>query len=745
MASRDQGWVTPVDVLDRAMLPTRVRCVLAQLLSDVTAATSAPLALALHHAQLALRNAGTIGDRRTQEHYATSVDQLRAGAHGIQSRFADALAASLAGIRGPACAAPKSFAAPVELSLSLLDDEAASDEAMLEATASRAEVRNSLALQLLAHRLGVLAGQPCFELEDMPLGPHRLTRAFVDAIVPLHLSPQAHVALFEQFDAHVMTAYPAILDVINGTLVGQGILPHLSFIPIRPRLPARRDPGEAPAHVAEGAPSLDASAAIAPGKAASGPARPTLAAPGDARFQALLALLHDRRTLLAKLRPGGPAAAFPFVPPEMVAQVLRGMRALPDPIDTLASARGSLLQRARDLQGHGVALSESDVDTFELLDLFFERLQRELQDGSVGDLLLRRLRLPLLQVALRDQRFFVDAGHPARQLLDAVSLAGARWLGDDDLVPQWLAALQHAVATIELDADTEPATFALANRVLQERLQVLARGFELSERRQVEAARGREKLALARMHATDQIVRRIRGRALPRFESILLSQAWADVLALAHLRHVEGSDAWDRLMGATTRIVDRAAGEPDGAPDPALFGIVGTSLEQVGYHSSDAQAIAAQLTGCGGEAADASSRTGLLLQLRARARLGEGVAASAGPPPLDEAAQLAFDRMKRAGAKLWIVRGEAPGRHVRRRLAWASARTGQTLLVNRRGQRVPGEELDVLAQGVASGAIQLLSEDLAPSETAWRAMHVGLQQLAGGPPAATPKEGGDGH
>ena len=186
----------------------------------LTAATAAPLAQALHHAQLVLHNAGTGGDRRTQEQDAACVDQLRAGANGIQLRFADALAASLAGIRGQPRAAPTSLAAPVELSLSLLDDEAASDEAMLEATASRAEVRNSLALQLLAHRLGVLAGRPCFELEDMPLGPHRLTRAFVDAIVPLQLSPRAHVALFEQFDAHVMAAYPAILDLINGTLVG---------------------------------------------------------------------------------------------------------------------------------------------------------------------------------------------------------------------------------------------------------------------------------------------------------------------------------------------------------------------------------------------------------------------------------------------------------------------------------------------------------------------------------------------
>ena len=44
MASNGQGWVTPVDVLDRATLPPRVRRVLTHLVSDVTAATSAPTA-----------------------------------------------------------------------------------------------------------------------------------------------------------------------------------------------------------------------------------------------------------------------------------------------------------------------------------------------------------------------------------------------------------------------------------------------------------------------------------------------------------------------------------------------------------------------------------------------------------------------------------------------------------------------------------------------------------------------------
>ena len=750
MTIDDQDTVAPRDVLAGAPLPPRVRNALVHVMSDVASALSGPLSLALHDAQMALRNAGPMGgDRRAQADHATSLDRLRTGVSRVQSRFLAQLEGSLARLREDAGSPSKPMAAPVELTLSLLDDEAASDEAMVEATASRAEVRNSLALQLLAHRLGVLAESPSFEVEDLPLGPHRLARAFVDAIAPLQLSRQAHVRLFEQFDAHVMTAYPAMLDVINATLAGQGILPHLSFIPVRPRAsPDRRGPrpggAEATARAHPDATPPRAGAGTATGGTPlQAPASPAVT--GDDRFQALQALLHSRRQLLAKLRPASqPAALLPPLRSEALSQLLRGIRATPEPVDSLEQARTGVLERARQLQGHGVAMTQSDLDTFELLGLFFDHLQRELRDGSPGEVLLGRLRLPLLQLALRDHAFFVDPEHPARQLVDAVSLAGARWLGEDDLSPQWLAALQQAVEAVEPDMEAEPSTFARANRALQERLQVLARGFELSERRQVEAARGREKLAMARMHAAAQIARCTHGRELPKFESILLSQAWADVLALGHLRHVEGSEAWDALMRATARIVDRAAGEPDSDPDPALFGLVGTSLEQVGYHRSDAQAIAAQLTGCGSGATDTASRTGLLLQLRARARLGEGAPGEQAPAPLTPDAQAAFDRMKRPGARLWVEREEAPGHRVRRRLGWASGRTGQTLLLNRRGQRVPADELAVLARDVASGGIRLLAEDMAPAETAWRAMTSTLQRLAGGDGAAAGKEDGHG-
>ena len=99
--------------------------------------------------------------------------------------------------------------------------------------------------------------------------------------------------------------------------------------------------------------------------------------------------------------------------------------------------------------------------------------------------------------------------------------------------------------------------------------------------------------------------------------------------------------------------------------------------------------------------------------------------------------------MKRPGASHWIEIEETPGRPVRRRLAWTSARTGQTLLLNRRGQRVPGPGLVALARQTGEGRVRLLANDTAPTEAAWQALTRSLQRMADG--AAAEKEAGHGY
>ncbi|MFN7136224.1 MAG: DUF1631 family protein, partial [Thermomonas sp.] len=445
-------------------------------------------------------------------------------------------------------------------------------------------------------------------------------------------------------------------------------------------------------------------------------------------------LLHRRRLLLAKLRPGGvDERVRETLRADEVLGALQRMRSTATKAESLADYRQILLAQARQLHGHGVALSDIDNDSFDLLALYLTQLQRELRRHSPGETLVERLRLPLAQLALRDQRFFTDLAHPARQLLNAVSLAGARWLAEDDLDSQWLGLLQRAVAAVQQDSEGALDTFIEANRTLQSGLQAQARKAEMTERRQVEAARGREKLALARQRANEEVQRLLHGRSLPRFQAILIEQAWIDVLALTHLRSGEASEAWRDVLATSARIIDLATGETAATGDDALAVQIRGALEQVGYHAEDATTIAHQLGHGGAQEGDLASRTELLVQLRARARLGEGNDVALEPPaPLAPAELAARDRLRTLQTPAWVELLDASDFPLRRRLAWASTQTSQALLVNRRGQRASGEDLDVLARMLAAGNLRLLDGDPSPAETAWNATLASLQRIGQG-------------
>lgn len=743
-----------------AALPRRARHALERLLVDVRAEMGQQLPQLLQDAELALARTAPATDAKLEAARFSSMRSLGGGASTVVRRFMAQIEGSLAHLQAARHKHAEPGDMPPVLALSLLDEEAVSDQSVLETIASRIEARNSLGLQLLGQRFGVLAGAPAFDGDNLPLGPQALCNALAEAIEALELSRYARMQLFQQFEKAMSGFYPAMVDALNARLAQDGILPHLSFVPVRVR-PGSVAPAAARAakeaeeqHQAQGGgvagtgvpggasppPGGTAAAMAMPGGAegrgwAPGSSQqPLPAKPANPGFALLQNLLKRRRVLLAKLRPGGndERVREPLRRDEVL-DGLQRMRSTATKADTLADYRQILLAQARQMHGHGVTLADADSDSFDLLTLFTAQLQRDLRKASPGEALVERLRLPLAQLALRDHRFFTDAAHPARQILNAVSVAGAPWLGEDDMDSQWLGLLQRAVSSVQQDSDGAFDTFVEANQTLQSGLQALARKAEMTERRQVEAARGREKLALARQRAHAEIDRLRHGRDLPRFHSILLDQAWADVLSLVHLRSGEHSADWQQLLEVTARIIDASASEAPQDADPAFVAQVRGALEQVGYHADDAGAIARQLANGRSESDDLASRTELLVQLRARARLGEGSAAATAADP-DAAAhgpdeRAARDQLRALQRPVWVefLGGEHP---LRRRLAWVSANAGQALVVNRRGLRVGEDDLDTLARLLASGGMRLLDGDPTPAESAWEATLNSLQRIA---------------
>ncbi|GAB3730893.1 DUF1631 domain-containing protein [Luteimonas pelagia] len=724
--------------LATARLPRRVRDVLEQLLSMVSEELARQLALMLDDFEQQLfRLADHARNPSLQSVHLDTLRTLRLNRADLIPSYLVGLESGLAGIRdgGPGGAHGGARDLPFR-SLSLVDDQDLDEDALVAEIALRHEARASLALHLLGQRFGVLAGTPAFDAERLPVGPRALCEVLRRASRTLQIGLEPRLLLFRTFDRQVMQHHAQLADMMNALLAKGQVLPSLAFVPFRARPRAQQVEAPAPADAPreeQAAPpprrrdggatgtrtllSRDGRDAQRPHTGWFGESDP---ASGDfdekAAFALLQQLLSGRRELLGKLRPETGGRERTPLPTGDVVRNLGAVRRRPSRSagsEGITEIRQAVLAQARQQVGGAASLSREDSDTFELLGMLFGQIDREVRKDATARRLVADLQAPLLSVALRDRAFFVRPQHPARQLLNIVAESGATWMTDDDIDPQLANHIERAVDHVVRHGAEDPAAFEDANRELQDQLQLVARRAEVSERRHVEAARGKEKLALAKRRAAEVIEGAVRDQRLPKFVRALLNQAWADVLTLTILRHGEDSEEWKRQLEATSKIV-ATAGRDGAQPDPRLAGQIEGALVQVGYHVDEASAIAGRLaTGLGEDEDDPASRTELAMKLKARARLGEEtVVAKAKLPPRSAQEQAAYDHLRTLPFGTWFeFTTNQQGDWVRRRLSWYSPVTDNALFVNHRGQRVAEHSLDQLSRMVARGQAKVVNAD----------------------------------
>ena len=732
--------------LASAALPRRVR----EVLEDLYALLADELARQLErmlvdYEQQLFRLADQARNQSLQGLHFETLRVVRQNRADLVPRFLIGLKNSLSRIRESAT--PTADAAPAMFrDLRLLDDEEASADIVLRTMALRQEARASLPLQLLGQRFGVLAGAPAFDAERLPVGPHQFGRLMQQASEVLQIGPEARQLLLRTFDRHILGGYEQLIELMNALLVRHNVLPGLSFVPLRTRARAQqRDRQQDSPPAASPTPPRSEPRAPDPRHAPHtgwmGDAGPSDPAAETAAFGLLQQLLAERRNRLDTLRPAytpPPKIHAPLSTHDVlsVRGKLQGRAPTPRNVTEVWQA---LLLQGRQQRGEPIALSREDSDTFELLGLLYTEIGRELREGTASSALLERLQVPLLRVALQDREFFVRQQHPARQLLNAVAESGARWLAEDDADPQLGAQLRQAVDHVVENYNGDAKVFEAANLALQGQLHAMARKADISERRHIDAARGKERLVLAKQRATAMLDEATRDTPLPKFLHTLLRQAWADVLTLTLLRHGEDSEEWKRQLEATGQIV---ATHGDGMPAPdGLDRQIESALTQVGYHADEANVIARRLTAGVAEGEDDASRTELTMKLKARARLGEDAVEKAPPlPPRTPAEEACHGQLRTLPFGTWFeFTTNQQGDVVRRRLSWFSPITNHALFVNQRGHRIGEHSLDALARMMAKGQARIVTADKGHLvDRAWHAALSALRHLGGrADPAST--------
>ncbi len=472
-----------------------------------------------------------------------------------------------------------------------------------------------------------------------------------------------------------------------------------------------------------------------------------------ASFNMMRQLLGSRKQLLGKLNPekihtAGIQAAPVSI--DMLQKTLQMLQSKPaTPIVTGGKRTARNIQHIKqDLMSHlrmdtgnqeAPVLEPEDNDTIDLLGMLFESINKDVKENSPAALLLAKLQVPLMRVALQDKSFFTKENHPARQMLGTIAESGAYWMSDDDTDPALLSKMNAVVDRTVREFDGDMTLFQQLLLDINSHLQILSRKAEVAEKRHIEAARGKEKLALAREQAATAVNGLLKDQALPRFTHTLLSQAWTDVMALTALRSGEDSDSWKQHLHVAERLIQVAKAPPGHSPISAdeaqqLKQELESSLTQVGYQDDEAAAITERLIDpLSGKEGDSASRTELTMRLKSRARFGEDVAGSAKKTKLTAEEQARYEQLKSVSFGTWFeFTTNQQGDRVRRRLAWYSTVTGHSLFVNQRGQKVGEYHLEALAKMMAHDELHIVEEQAGGLiDRAWQSVMNALRSFAG--------------
>ncbi len=733
-------------------LPPRVRELLGALIGLCRQTLAAPLILTVEALeQTLLHDADRARNPQLQAELMAQRGQLHAFSGHFADRMLDAVADALIRLREPTAhfstgSTPPPL--PGMLGLSLVDEHEVDRDLLLTEMVRRETLRSTNTLNLLGQRLGVLAAAPAFEADTLPLAPQALCVMLRRIAEQDSLAVDVQLALYRSFERQVLERLGDILDRANALLAQHGVLPGLVYTPYLARSSSTRR--IITQSVGGGRTTQPAKRAAAPltGWNGSAPAGSWSSLVQDA-FQddstagaALPGLTTSTGSALhALLQQARHASAAPAdrdaVPSAAVDAVLARLQAQSSAATGVADLQAAVVAQLRSEHGAQAQLGSHDRDSLDLLRLLMQQVQQQQRPDPVPAALLARLQVPLARAAMADPGFFVRDEHPARELLNQIAEVGANWLGDDDVDPQLLQRMAQSVQGLLGQDARAPEAFASANEDVQQHQRAAAHRAELAERRHVEAARGKERLELARRQASAQIDQCCDAQEPPRFVQTLLRQAWADALTLTRLRHGDDSPQWQERLQQTQRIATITAQPVDapGGTDATLAAEVEAALLQVGYHAEEAAAVARRLATPGGED-ESTSRTELSARLKARARLGEHAGTAAGTTPAtprSSAEEAAYQQLSSLPFGSWFDIDTGDGTLRRQRLSWYSLLTGHALLVNPRGQKIADTDLDTLARQISAGQAQLVTEDKARLvDRAWEASLGALRALAAG-------------
>jgi len=444
--------------------------------------------------------------------------------------------------------------------LSIVESDKLEVDVALSGMASRTRETYKQDLYDLTMRLDHLLLQIHVDDDNNPLAPKQLAAAFVKACESkLDVSIKARLILFKLFEKHVLKQLGRMYTEANELLKEAGILPkvprHLNRTgaPYEPEEPETAESSTAQSEQVQALPAINFQLDLN--------ALSTLMAsvrwhnPGAVSGEKNQCNTGPYTYYLYASNPGPIMAS-----PQLVTFLTRSQPVVDrqlsgkKPRNIIADLINQLLSK-RDPE-LPQALEQPDEDIINLIAMFFDNVLSDHDLPLALQSLICRLQIPILKIALRDNSFLTDIGHPARKLINLITEAG---LSFDETKPlerdPLYRKIEDGVQTINRLYKADGSIFEEFLEELQSEINKEMRKSELIEKRTTQSEAGKTKIRNARTAAQNALYLKMRNAQLPEVVGNFLTNTWLQVLIITHLNSGKDSSKWVEVESLVSDII----------------------------------------------------------------------------------------------------------------------------------------------------------------------------------------------
>lgn len=639
-------------------------------------------------------------------------------------------------------------------SLSLIDDKELDETLAITNLIQKSEMVYHRHIFALKKRFSLLASGTKLSSDQIPVSPHVVVNSFANSIKILDMDVTTKLILYKLFERCVMGQLNDYYNHTNDFLAEKGILPEIKYNVGRKAQGNNHSANNIQQPTSEnlnqslGEPvqNQQNSASVAQNNHGS-----SLQQNVDPNYQVISQLFkrsHQQTennssfsqsnsnnlpvpTPVANIDMGSMINALSILQGEVFSDIENKHYSNKSPTEI----KDDLINQLHKLDSNSKnkKVRQKDEDTINLVALLFQFIVEDRNLPDSIQVILARLQIPYLKIALKDSQLFSDKTHPARTLLDKLSLASVGWSDKTDKNSRYISKLENVVHDIlELD-EYGHDVFTALQADFEKFLKQLKKKSDVLQKRTQEKTIGQEKISQAKEQTAQLLVNKMTNKQMPILIRDILLGEWSNVLILMHLRHTTGSEEYKQKVLFIDEIIkycvpvinDKEITKKD---VKKLSDLYKTGLDLLAFQAKELIDKQHELINCIYEVheIDLSNKEDKapvelipaeeILQLSDKhkqheiAEFIEEIITPSEDTRVYEAINDEFSDMVDAlKVNTWMefVQSETT---IRAKLSWISPITGKFLFVNSRGLKTSDKSKLALAEGLRNKSIRLLEK-----------------------------------